>query len=150
MDKYSKLELKMKSVVTSGFLARDITNIIKEMIDGKYPATTQVSIVWTLHDVLQVQGFYLIEDIIREFMSAYLGRLFRIAAIEEGINIATPTSARRIGEMLRSTDKIEEAALPLIIEEAKRTIGVPLFVDYKKASMLVAQRDNYLKSLGML
>jgi hypothetical protein len=52
--------------------------------------------------------------------------------------------------MLRSTDKIEEAALPLIIEEAKRTIGIPLFVDYKKARMLMAQRDNYFKSLGLL
>jgi hypothetical protein len=128
MDKYTKLELRMKKIVTVDILVDTIVDIMNEMTEGKYSPSTQVGAVWTLRDVVEVQGFYLIEDIIRDLVSACIGRLFRMAVIDEGINLETPMNIKRITAMLDATYPVEEAALPLIIERATTVIGIPAFI----------------------
>jgi hypothetical protein len=146
MDKYKKLAGFVNETVTAEFIAGDLTNVVKDMLSGVHPMDTLMSPGWTLRDILSVQGFYVVPEIVEELIACYVGRFLRLAAVEFGINPNTLQSARKMGPILMSTNVSEKDAVDLAIAKMQQEIGVPVTVDTFKAEQLIKARDNAVKA----
>ena len=141
MDKYARFAQFVKKEFTADFIANQITNVIDDVMNGNHPKDSPISIAWNVGDLLRVQGFYVVPEIVGELISCFMGRAHRLTAMNFGINPSTPATLRRMIPILKSTDYAEEAAIPIAIELMKQKIGVPHTVDEIGANRLIAKRD---------
>ncbi len=150
MDKYHRLAGFIRSKVTSEFLVNEVTAIVKKMTEGKFAMSEAVSFAWTIRDVLEVQGFYVIPDIVEELIACYVARFTRAAAIKFRVNVDLASSLRHMRPILMSTNEIEYAAVPLAIEQIKKVIGVPTEIDHIKARKLLDKRQHLLEESSLI
>jgi hypothetical protein len=143
MDKYKKMAVFLKQSITPEFIAEGVTKNVDMFVNSSLPMDAKVAIAWNRRDILEVSGFYVVPDIVQEFISCYIGLLKHAVGREQfNINFNIPSTQRKMGPIIMATKKAELAAIPIAIAQMETHIGIPLHVDIVKAEKLMAKRNE--------
>ena len=150
MNKFEKMSAFIDTKVTPEFISDEVTKVVVDLVKGEFPPNATVTLSWTVKDILEVRGFYVVDGIVQELIAAFMGRFMRLVAIEKFNIKLTPISAEKLFDIAMSTNEKELVAIPMVIQQLRQKIGEPIEIDTEKAEILIAQRDNNVaQMMGM-
>lgn len=142
-NRIKALQQAIDQLVTVDALVTAVTSIVGEMLDAKWERTEKVGASYTVGDVLNVKGFYVVPWIVEDMISALCGRIMRLAALQFGVDVRDP----KVIEILLSTQKVESQARPKVIELCRKKYGEPVAVDLAAAEALRQRHNAFLSQM---
>lgn len=152
MDKYTHLKNGVAEICDTTTLVDEVSGMVSDWFEvnteiglhaNAYSATG-----WTLKDILEIKGWYVVPAIIEEAINEYLGALIVETAPTFGIDVSKRDRrhARKMSEAMAAADKAIAEAIPLIIEKLRAVHGDPEFVDLQAAKKLIERRNAALEA----
>lgn len=98
---------------TAEMMVKEVTEIFQEIKGGKWPDDTPVSRLFTVGQLKAMPNFETDAEVCEEILAAFLGRLTRHAAAQQGLAIET-LKVSEMAKLLAGTAVEERKALKLL------------------------------------
>lgn len=144
--KFKHMQLAM-SKLTSEFLAKDLVGIIGEILKGAYQPDAEVAPGLRVRDLLEVNGFFMSEELVTHMAAMLTGRYFRRLATEFKIDLTDRAEVSKCAAMMDISSKKEYEAAKIAIEILIKKEGTPSAVDEAGVQALLERLNNFLTNV---
>lgn len=126
--KFKRMQLAM-SKITPEFLSKDIVGIVSEVLKGAYQPDAEVAPGLRVRDLLEVNGFFMNEELMTHLASMLSGRFFRRLATEYNVNLNDQAEVNKCVAMMDMSSKVEREAAKISIKALIKKEGTPVAAD---------------------
>jgi len=135
----------VETYITAEHIADVALGVIDDIINKKWPDDTNVTPIFTLKDMHNLEGFYKEQWLVRDLVAMTVARSFHILVRDIGINLEEVEPTTMI-LLVKLTERPQEVALATIMDKALALYG-DVEVDSILSSKMKASFDEMVETV---
>lgn len=117
-SKQLKIDSIIKSVkkITPEMLVEIVNGVKSDISLMRFDMNELVTPLFTVKDILEIEGWRQNEDVITEMVQAAAGRAIRMLCVSKGVEPSTDLTPFEIKRIASQTDKVERRAVIMLLK----------------------------------